>query len=150
MTIDSIDHSILQTLAHDGRVTYLALGEICGLSPNAAAARVRRLTDKGIIAGFGATIDRRSLGRDLESIIDVRLAVGTDPSTFESSIAMRPEVVTAYHLTGATDYQLHIAIEGATHLDAFIRILKTECGVATTDTRIVLASVDLDPSRAFA
>lgn len=149
MTIDSIDRSILQVLAHDGRVTYQMLGEACGLSPNATAARVRRLTSKGIISGFGATIDRRALGKDLEAIVDVQLTTGVDPSVFERAIATRPEIVSANHLTGSADYQLHIAIDGPSDLDEFIRFLKAECGVATTDSRIVLGSVHLDPGRIY-
>ena len=149
MTIDSIDRSILQVLTHDGRVTYQMLGEACGLSPNATAARVRRLTSTGVIAGFGATINRRALGQELEAIVDVHLTVGVNPSTFEGSIATRPEVVSAYHLTGSADYQLHIAIDGPSDLDAFIRFLKSECGVATTDSRIVLGSAHLDPGRIY-
>jgi Lrp/AsnC family leucine-responsive transcriptional regulator len=149
VTIDSIDRSILRTLAADGRITFQSLAETCSLSPNAAAARVRRLKENGVISGFGATIDRRAFGRDLEAVVDLRLVVGADPSTFERSIAGRPEVVRALHLTGDADYQLHIATTGTTDLDRLIRFLKSECEVAATDTRIVLGSIDLDPTRVF-
>lgn len=150
MSIDAIDRSILEALATDGRITYQTLGEVCGLSPNAAAARVRRLTAKGVISGFGATIDPRAFGRELEAMVSIRLMTGTDPMLFERSVANRPEVIHAFHLTGGSDYELHIATAGTDALDRFIRFLKAECGVASTDTRIILGSVDLDPARVHA
>ena len=139
--LDGIDREILGILVGNARVSYRELGERVSLSPNAAADRVRRLRERGIIAGFRAIIDPAAAGRRLVALIDVRLAGPPDAERFEALVGSLDEVTDAAHLTGRFDYQIRAACRDPADLDSLIRALKKRGGVVESDTRIVLRTV---------
>ena len=57
MALDPTDSEILRLLREDGRLSWRDLGAQVGLSANAAADRVRRLRQAGVITGFTALVD---------------------------------------------------------------------------------------------
>src|SRR5687767_2394344 len=73
MTMDETDLKVLETLMQDARISWASLGETLGLSPPAAAERVRKLESAGIIRGFSARLDAEALGFGLTAFIAVRL-----------------------------------------------------------------------------
>jgi len=139
--LDAIDREILGALVTNARLSYRELGERVALSPNATAERVRRLQDRGVIAGFRAVIDPSASGRTLVALIDVRLEAPTDSQRFERLIESLDALTDAAHVTGRFDYQLRVACHGASDLDQLIRTLKTKGGVVETDTRLALRTV---------
>ncbi|MEZ4624949.1 MAG: winged helix-turn-helix transcriptional regulator [Thermomicrobiales bacterium] len=60
--IDAIDERILTELQANGRLTMKALAERVGLSSPAMIERVRRLEERGIIAGYRAVVKPATLG----------------------------------------------------------------------------------------
>jgi Lrp/AsnC family leucine-responsive transcriptional regulator len=111
-----------------------------GLSANAAATRVRRLRQAGVITGFVATVDPAAGGRRLEALVGVTLAPGTDSDRFATAAARLEAVAEVLHLTGAPDYQLRIACRDTTELDSLLRSLRRRLGAADTETTIILRS----------
>ena len=81
------------------------------------------------------------MGRDVQAVIDVALPPGTDPAVFETRLAERDEVALAVYVTGPADYTVIVDCAGAEGLDAFIRWLKAEGGVARTESKFVLRPV---------
>jgi Lrp/AsnC family leucine-responsive transcriptional regulator len=145
--VDSIDDAILRELTADARLPFRELGRRIGLSANAAAARVRRLVDTGVIRGFtvltgavpGATYGESSR-TGLEVFVDARLRPEV---TFEDFAAARasgafPEILDAVHVTGAYDYLVHAVVRDAAALDRFVRRLKREAGVSQSLTRLAM------------
>jgi Lrp/AsnC family transcriptional regulator, leucine-responsive regulatory protein len=139
--LDDIDREILRTLVRNARVSYRELGERISLSANATAERVRRLTAGGVIAGFTAVVDPAAAGRTLVALVDVRLQGPADADRFEQLVESLDEVIDLSHVTGRFDYALRVACRDIAGLDALIRTLKTEGGVAESDTRIALRTV---------
>jgi Lrp/AsnC family leucine-responsive transcriptional regulator len=139
--LDAVDREILSLLVGNARISYRELGEQISLSSNAAADRVRRLRERGVIAGFRAIIDPAAAGRRLVALIDVRLADPTEAERFEALVGSLDEVTDAAHLTGRFDYQIRAACRDPADLDALIKALKARGGVIETDTRIVLRTV---------
>jgi Lrp/AsnC family leucine-responsive transcriptional regulator len=137
-SLDEIDREILSLLAHDARLSFRSLGAAVGLSPNAAADRVRRLQREGVIAGFTVLIDPAAAGRRLEALVEVRLASDWDDERFEAAVARLATVLEDVHVTGRTDHQLRLACRDTAELNATIRTLRRDCGAAETETRIVL------------
>ena len=139
--IDDIDREILRQLIGNARLSYSELGKRVSLSANATAERVRRLRERGIIAGFRAVIDPAAAGRRLVALIDVRLASPGDSDRFEQLVGSLDEVTDAAHVTGRFDYQIRVACLDPTDLDALIKKLKANGGAIETDTRIALRTV---------
>ncbi|WP_426593382.1 Lrp/AsnC family transcriptional regulator [Cellulomonas sp. McL0617] len=140
--MDPIDEAILRELTADARIPYSDLGERVGLSPNAAANRVRRLVDTGTIRGFTIlTGAATSLPAGLEVFVEVRLADGTTNEQFSAAIARGfPQVLDAVHVTGSYDYLLHAVVADPSALDHLVRGLKREAGASQTFTRLALRS----------
>lgn len=135
---DATDREILGVLATRGRISWSELGRAVHLSANAAAERVRKLEERGVIAGYAAVIDHRALGRPFEAVVDLIADLGIDRSALEEFLRDEPAVVDAVHLTGSHDYLLHIRCQDAAELDELLMRMKAEGGVAQTTTRVVL------------
>ncbi len=141
MVIDKIDRKIIDVLTREGRISFKELADRVHLAPSSVADRVRRLENDGVITGYAATVDRAALGRDVRAVVDVALPPGLDPSEFERRLATRDEVALAVYVTGPADYTVIVDCVGATGLDEFVRWLKTDGGVARTESKFVLRPV---------
>ena len=138
--MDDVDREILGELMRNGRISFRDLGAAVGLSANAAADRVRRMRNDGVITGFTATLDPGAAGRGLLALIDVRLAASGTNEEFEAAMALLEPITDAVHVTGRFDYQLRVACRDSAELDRLLRHLKREGGVTETETRLVLRS----------
>ena len=144
--MDEVDSEILRLLRDDARISWRDLGAAVGLSANAAADRVRRLRETGVITGFVALVDPASGGRTLQALVGVTLAPGTDSDEFAAQAARLEQVTEVLHLTGAPDYQLRVACRDTAELDALLRTLRLRHGAADTDTTIILRSGPPQPA----
>ena len=84
--MDAIDREIVRTVQHDPRISYRDLGRAVGLSPNAAADRLRRLLRSGVLQIL-AVVDPGADVR-LRVLIDVQLRQD------QSDDALRPRSAT--------------------------------------------------------
>lgn len=144
VVIDQIDSDILRELQRNGRATQRELGKAVGLSPNAAAARMTRLQQAGVITGYTVAVDHTKLGRPIEASIDVWLRdeVGNDRL---AAVAVDDErIIEAFHPTGPVDYRLRVRVSSTDDLAALIDRLRAEADVRQTDTRLVLVRLTTD------
>lgn len=122
-------------------MSWRELADSVHMAPSSVADRVRRLEAAGAIRGYHAHIDPAALGRNVRAVIDVSLPAGADPAEFEGRLSERDEVELALYVTGPADYTVIVDCAGAEGLDAFIRWLKAEAGVARTESKFVLRPV---------
>lgn len=138
MEIDDIDRRIVERLVEDGRISFRALGHEVGLSASATADRVHSLVRRGVISRFTVVVNDAAVRREVEAVVDVRLASEDLRARFEERLAALDTVLEALHLTGHWDYQLRLACTSTAQVDETIRDLKRRGGVRDTQTRIVL------------
>jgi Lrp/AsnC family transcriptional regulator, leucine-responsive regulatory protein len=138
--MDAVDSEILRLLRENGRISWRDLGAAVGLSANAAADRVRRLRQTGVITGFTALVDPASGGRRLEALVGVTLAHGTDSDRFAIEAERLAPITEVLHLAGAPDYLLRVSCRDTAELDVLLRTLRVKLGVSDTETKIVLRS----------
>jgi Lrp/AsnC family transcriptional regulator, leucine-responsive regulatory protein len=139
--LDRIDRRIVDILLGEARISWRELADRVHLVPSSVADRVRRLEERGVIRGYTARLDPAALGRSVRAVVDVALAPGVDPESFERHLAGRDEVSLALYVTGPADYTLVVDCDGAAGLDAFVRWLKVDAGVARTESKFVLRPV---------
>jgi Lrp/AsnC family leucine-responsive transcriptional regulator len=96
---------------------------------------------EGVIEGYTVRVDPVALGRTVRAVVDVSLAAGDQVEAFEERLALRDEVVFAAYVTGTADYSIIVECEGAEGLDAFVRWLRADAGVARTETKLLLRVV---------
>lgn len=139
--IDRIDREILDLLRTDARISWRELGDRVHLSPTSVADRVRRLERSGVIRGYGVRVDPAALGRTVRAVVDVSLGAGDQVDRFEAALAGRDEVTFAAYVTGTADYSILVECQGAEGLDAFVRWLRADAGVARTESKLLLRVV---------
>lgn len=122
--MDDIDQRILRELQKDGRQTHQQLSDKVSLSPSPCARRIKRLEEDGYIRGYVAQIDEQKMGFSMSIFVSVKLDKQIDDLlvSFERAIALFPEVVDCWLMTGGFDYLLRVAVQG---LDDFERFLTT-------------------------
>lgn len=139
-SLDRVDRAILEALAADARMPNARLAEHAGIAPSTCLERVRALRRRGILLGFHAEVDFAALGRPLQAMIAVRLAVHAREQIIDFSRAVRelPGVLAIFHMTGPVDYLLWVAAADAQNLREFVvEHLATHPAVAHAETSLI-------------
>jgi DNA-binding Lrp family transcriptional regulator len=139
-TLDDIDRAILELLAADARITNQRLAERVGVAPSTALSRLRAMRERGVIRGFHAELNLAALGRPLQALIAVRLAVHAREQidAFTSAVRHLPGVLMVFHLAGATDYLVWVAARDAQDLrDFVVDHLATHPAVSHAETSLI-------------
>jgi Lrp/AsnC family leucine-responsive transcriptional regulator len=137
--MDEIDRKILRVLQVDGAIANQTLAARVGLSPSPCLRRVRALEADGVIRGYVALLDRKSVGAGFVAFVEVRLEKQSEAfsSRFEAAVVARPEVIECDFVTGGFDYLLKIAVADLDEFHRFLtEILARLDGVANTRTTI--------------
>jgi DNA-binding Lrp family transcriptional regulator len=138
--LDAVDRTIIEVLGADARITNQALAERVGVAPSTALARLRALRERGVIQGFHAEVDLAALGRPLQALIAVRLAVHAREQidAFTNAVRSLPGVLMVFHLTGVTDYLVWVAAADAQDLREFVvDHLATHPSVSHAETSLI-------------
>lgn len=123
-------------------MTWAELAAQLGLSAPAAADRVRKLEERGVIQGYFTQVNAQSLGYDLTAFIAVVLEHPRDRAGFLAQVQAMPEIQECHHIAGDGDYLLKVRCQGTPGLERLItHQLKEISGVAQTRTTIVLSTV---------
>jgi Lrp/AsnC family leucine-responsive transcriptional regulator len=140
--LDALDLRVLAQLMPQARITWAELASQLGLSAPAAADRVRKLEEKGVIQGYVTQVDAACLGYDLTAFIAVTLEHPRDREGFLVQLHRLPAIQECHHIAGEGDYLLKVRCQGTRGLERFITdVLKEIPGVTQTRTTIVLSTV---------
>jgi DNA-binding Lrp family transcriptional regulator len=120
--LDETDRAILRALARDARTPNSAIAEEVGVAPSTCHARIRALRERGVLRGFHADVDPAALGLGLQAMIAVRLHTHTREqiNAFVRDVPRLPGVVGIFHVAGADDYLLHVAVRDSDALRDFV------------------------------
>ena len=111
VVFDETDRQVLALLQADGRMTMRELGARVGLSGAAAAERVRRLEERGVIRGYRAEVAPDRLGLGVLAFVTVAISYERRPArAIESEAQLMDEVVECYRITGEDGYLLKVAV----------------------------------------
>jgi DNA-binding Lrp family transcriptional regulator len=142
--LDDVDRIIVAELTANGRASNAALAEAAGIAPSTCHARVRSLQDRGILGGFHAAMNLAALGYALQALVAVRLTTHSRAAItdFHSAIADLPGVLSAFHVSGANDYLLHVAAADSDALREFVLAHVTaQPAVAHVETSIIFEHI---------
>ena len=133
--LDSTNLRLLTALQKDAHLTAQELGELLNLSPSQAGRRRQRLEAEGYIEGYTARLNPDNLGLAIQAFVQVQLGThGPDQSReFAALVQARPEITSAWTLTGEADYLLRIY---CTDLSALHRLIHEVLLSHPTVTRV--------------
>lgn len=139
--LDSIDLRLLAALQKNAHLTAQELGEVLNLSPSQAGRRRQRLESEGYIRNYVARLDPVQLGLLIQAFVQVQLGThGPEQSRdFTRLVNARPEITSAWTLTGDADYLLRVYCADLAALNALIHdVLLPHPSVTRVQSQIVM------------
>lgn len=120
--IDRTDERILGLLQKNARTSNRDVAELAGVSPSTALERTRRLEEIGVIRGYHGDVDPGHMGVNLLALIAIRLTKHKPGGVrdFLAHADCLKEVREVYHVAGADDFLLHVAVRDSEHLRRFV------------------------------
>lgn len=142
--LDSFDHAILRVLAVEGRISATELARRIGLSKSPAQARMKRLEEAGVIAGYRAQLDWVRIGLAHVAFVEVRLSDTREAAlqAFNRAVADVPEIEECHMIASRFDYLLKVR---TADIQDYRRVLGEKLSalphVASTSTYVAMEAV---------
>lgn len=135
--LDPIDARILLELCAHPRATTSAVADQVGVARNTAHARLARLEDSGALGPFERRIDLGAVGYPLTAFVT---ALVTQRMLDEVSrdLALIPEVIQVFGLSGDVDLLIHVVARSAEDLYRVAGQVLAINGVERTSTGLVM------------
>ena len=137
--MDEIDLQILKLLQADGRMTNAEIARRVDRAPSAVYERIKGLEEDGVIRGYTARIDPRSVGAGLLAFVTVRSSEVGPEEGAAPALAGIPEVQEVHHVAGEDCFLVKVRTRDTESLG---RLLRERIGaiesVESTRTTIVL------------
>ncbi len=136
---EGIDRKILELLASDGRMSFTDLGKATGLSTSAVHQRVKRLEGRGLIQGYGASIDHEQLGLALTAFVSIRPMDPGQPDDSPERLREIREIESCWSVAGDASYILKVRVSTPVDLEDLLARIRAAANVSTRTT-IVLST----------
>ncbi len=147
MTLDQTDIDLLAALQNNAHLTAQELGDMLHLSASQAGRRRQRLEAEGYVQAYVARLNARKLGLTVQGFVQVHLNVhGPETSaSFARLVRTRPEITSAWTMTGEADYLLRVFCEDLAALNRLIHeVLLPHEAVARVHSQIVMDQLKQD------
>ncbi len=120
--LDHIDLQILSELQADGRITNVDLASRVGISAPPCLRRVRALENAGLIRGYHADLNGRSLGFEVTvfAMVGLHSQAEADLKAFEAEVATWPLVRECHMLNGEIDFILKCVAPDLSTFQSFL------------------------------
>ncbi|KEJ98118.1 MULTISPECIES: Lrp/AsnC family transcriptional regulator [Roseobacteraceae] len=145
--LDDLDTRLLEALQKNAQATAQELADTLHLSPSQIGRRRQRLEAAGYIEGYTARLNPAKLGLNVQGFVQVHLGThGPDHSAaFARLVRSRPEITSAWTMTGDADYLLRVFCADLPALNALIHeVLLPHPAVARVHSQIVMDQLKRD------
>ena len=128
--LDEKGRELIKILQEDARVSFNELARRTGISSPAAADRVRKLENAGIITGYRAVVDPMKVGYSVMAFIRLNSSAACLAQADDIARAL-PEVLECHHLTGSDGVMLKVVVKSVSELETIVTKF-AGCGISTT------------------
>jgi Lrp/AsnC family transcriptional regulator, leucine-responsive regulatory protein len=113
--LDKQDKIILSLLQQSGNMALADVAAKAGLSASSCHRRIKLLEEQGVIQGYAANLNRKSLGLANEFFVEVSLNAQSEDvlEKFEKAVARVPEILECHLMSGQFDYLLRVVAKDA-------------------------------------
>jgi Lrp/AsnC family leucine-responsive transcriptional regulator len=142
--LDRYDAAILRALSEDGRMSVTELARRVGLTKTPIQARVKRLEEIGVIAGYRAVLNPIRMGLAHVAFVEVRLSDTREAAlqAFNKAVRGVPEIEECHMMAASFDYLMKVR---TADINDFRRILGERISslphVASTSTFVAMEAV---------
>ena len=143
--LETTDRKILELLSSDGRMSFTDLGKATGLSTSAVHQRVKRLEQRGLILGYGATINYDQVGLPLTAFISIRPIDPSQPDDSPERLRDISEIESCWSVAGEESYILKIRVPTPAHLENLLARVRSAANVSTRTTIVLSTPYETRP-----
>ncbi|NLT08230.1 MAG: Lrp/AsnC family transcriptional regulator [Ruminococcus sp.] len=136
-------NKIISILQQNARISNTALGEMLGISPEAAEAEIKKLEDDGVIRGYSVIIDEDKYDRStVHATIELKVTPQRDCGFDDiAKTIMMYDEVESVSLMSSGAYDLAVEVKGSDLKDVAFFVserLATIEGILSTSTHFIL------------
>jgi len=135
--LEDTDRRIVELLASDGRMSFTDLGKATGLSTSAVHQRVKRLEQRGLITGYGASVDHGALGLPLTAFISITPIDPAAPDDYPDRLRDIGEIESCWSVAGEESYILKVRVGTPVDLEDLLARIRAAAGVSTRTTVVL-------------
>jgi len=137
--VEDTDRLILRLLAADGRMSFTDLGKATSLSTSAVHQRVKRLEQRGLIKGYGATVDHEQMGLPLTAFVSIKPIDPSEPDDYPARLGDIEAIESCWSVAGDESYILKVRVATPGQLEELLAQIRSVANVSTRTT-IVLST----------
>ena len=138
--LDSTDRQILQLMIDDATSSRAEVGRRLGLAPSAVSARVKSLTEAGVLLRSGASIDLGAAGLSIIAFVFVNETKPTTPGRTIDALRELGIATELHRLTGDDCFLLKIVCTDVAELRTRLDLIGAVESVSEVRSQIVLES----------
>src|SRR5688572_29090912 len=101
--MDDLDAALIRLFADEPRIGVLEASRRLGVARGTVQARLDKLTQRGVIADWGPTLDPEALGYPVTAFLTLEIQQGAGHDGVAGQLGGIPEVLEAYTITGDGD-----------------------------------------------
>jgi len=131
------DWIIREQVQRDARVSFAELGRRAGLSAPAAAERLRRLEDAGVVRGYRTDVAPERLGLEMAVLIEMHVP-RPSYARFQKAVEKLPGIRECHHISGRASFMLKAAVADVSALESLEGQLSQ---FGETSTSLVLSTL---------
>ena len=134
--LDNHDRSILRLLQSNGKMGNQELAEKVNLSSSPCWRRVKKLEESGMINGYVAMLNPKSLGLTAMAYVHIALLDHRQQTieTLDEFVEAQEQIVECSSITGPNDYLLKIIEKDTESLEKFIMQKLLRLGIVRSST----------------
>ncbi len=137
--LDSIDIKILDILQTDGRASHSAIADAVGLSQPSVHERVKKLEQRGVIAGYTAVLNPEAINLGVLAFVSVRFG-GYKTKDVADALMQVPQVLEAHHIAGEDCLIVKVRCGAPRDLETVLDLIWRSGPVSGTKTTIAFTS----------
>ena len=136
--MDDLDNKLIALLRHDARMPIATIAMTLNISRATAKARIDRLVNTGVIAGFTIITGSPSDDKSIHAITLVEIGGRSTEAVVKSMMGM-PQVRSLHTTNGKWDLIAELETSDLIEFDDVLRRIRLIEGVSLTETNIMLA-----------
>jgi DNA-binding Lrp family transcriptional regulator len=138
--MDRLDATLIRLFADEPRVGVLEASRRLGVARGTVQARLDRLTRTGVVAGWGPELNPEALGFPVTAFLTLEIRQGAGHDGIAAHLALIPEVLEAFTITGAGDMWCRVVARSNPDLQRVIDAVLSDVGIVRSSTVIALAT----------
>ena len=135
--MDELDGRLIDLFSHEPRLGVLEASRRLGVARGTVQARLDKLTERGVITGWGPDLSPEALGYPVTAFLTLEIRQGAGHDTVAAHLADIPEVLEAHTITGAGDMWARVVARSNTDLQRVIDLVLQNAAIVRSPSPVV-------------